>query len=101
MKEPSNGPSVRIANHHEAGVPFPIAETLAITVSVKRTISSELAMAMITTTKIASPTFPFPTYSTIVDHQWNAVIATKIGINQIPEDRFDFSHEIKKLSPEE
>ena len=61
MKEPSNGPRVRIANHHEAGVPFPIAETLAITLSVKRMIGSELAMAMITTTKIASATFTFPT----------------------------------------
>jgi hypothetical protein len=30
MKESSNGPSVRIANHHEAGVPFPTTETLAI-----------------------------------------------------------------------
>ena len=55
------GPRVRIANHHEAGVPFPIAETLAITVSVNRMIGSELAMAMITTTKIASETFTFPT----------------------------------------
>ena len=45
MKEPSNGPSVKIANHHEAGVPFPTAETLAITVSVKRMIANELAMA--------------------------------------------------------
>src|SRR5215469_11312225 len=61
VKEPSNGPSVRIANHHEAGVPFPIAETFAITASVKRMIGSELAIAMITTTKIGSATFTFPT----------------------------------------
>jgi hypothetical protein len=51
MKEPSNGPIVRIANHHEAGVPFPIAETLAITVS-KRMIGSELAMAMMRRQKL-------------------------------------------------
>jgi len=36
MKEPSNEPSVRIVNRHEAGVPLPIAETFAIAVSVKR-----------------------------------------------------------------
>jgi len=57
ITEPSNGPSVRIANHHEAGVPLPIAETLAIAVSVKRMTGSELAIAMIRTTNIASATF--------------------------------------------
>jgi hypothetical protein len=34
ITEPSNGPSVRIANHQEAGVPPPIADTLVIAVSV-------------------------------------------------------------------
>jgi hypothetical protein len=57
ITEPSNGPSVKIANHQEAGVAPPIAETLVIAVSVKRMIGSEPAIAMITTTKIASETF--------------------------------------------
>jgi len=39
------GPASEWSTHHEQGVPFPIAETLAIMVSVKRRIGSELAMA--------------------------------------------------------
>ena len=54
MNEPSKGPIVRIANHHAAGVAPPKSANFFKDPSANWRIGRELAIAMITTTKIGS-----------------------------------------------
>jgi hypothetical protein len=83
-------PAVGLASEspttHEAGVSFPPAETLAITVSVKRMIGSELAIAMITTTKTASATSTFPPGNTA--SRWRIhLLRNSTGFRELAKQR--------------
>ncbi len=54
IKEPRIGATINTLNHQAAGVPFPIAATLDISPSAKRSTGRLAAIAMITTTKSGS-----------------------------------------------
>jgi hypothetical protein len=54
IKDPSTGPTVRIASHQAAMVDLPRLATFARQASAKRKIGRELAIAITTTTKIGS-----------------------------------------------
>ena len=54
MTDPNIGPTVRMDNHHAAGVFLPKPATILKAPSAKYKTGRELAMAMMTTTKTGS-----------------------------------------------
>ena len=60
IKDPRRGPMVRMESHHANGVFPPNAANRERQLSAKRRMGLELAMAMMTKTKIGSATVVFP-----------------------------------------
>jgi hypothetical protein len=60
MNDPSNGPTVRIATHHAAGVAPPMLATLRSAASANPMMGRVDASAMMTTTNIGSVKLTVP-----------------------------------------
>ena len=95
MNEPRSGPTVSIENHHATGVLPPAAANKERQVSAKRRIGLELAMAMITKTKIGFGVFDA---IEVVDHRFPALEGDdrdRQGNRPDSEDRLDLTKKME------